>query len=237
VGSAPGLFIDLVIEDAYFNHIQYLTDRFAPDYLIIAIEANELKMNSTEKWDDYKLLISNVKSRIRQEFPVLKISESITLHNLYQPEVSDPDDYINEIVSYANEMDFVAISFHPFFKGQHSKLDFQNAFDFLHENITRPIALAETNHLAEDLSVSAYDLSIEGSECEQNLYLETLITNAQEQNYEYIIWWVHRDFYELWLTFPEELKDIGKLWRNTGLLADDGSKRAAFSTWELVFNK
>jgi hypothetical protein len=179
----------------------------------------------------------NVKSRIQQEYPSLKISESLSLHNLYQPEVLDSEDYIDEIVAYANNMDFVAISFYPFFKGQHSKNDFQKAFDFLHSKITKPIAFSETSHLSEDLSISSYDLFIESSECEQNLYLENLLSNAQKHNYEYVIWWAHRDFYELWLTFPEELKDFGKLWRNTGLVADDGDKKKAYSTWKLVFNK
>jgi hypothetical protein len=228
---------DSKIEDAYFKHVQYLTALFDPDYLIIAIEVNELKINSPSKWDDYKLLIQNVKTRMRQAFPLLKISESLTLHNLYQPNVANPEAYINEMVNYANSMDFVAISFYPFFKELHAKADFQKAFDFLHDKITRPIAFAETSHLAEDLSISSYNLFIEGSECEQNAYLETLLTNAQVQNYEYIIWWAHRDFYELWLTFPEDRKDLGKLWRNTGLITDNGTKRDAFSTWQLVFNK
>jgi hypothetical protein len=228
---------DLKIEDAYFKHINYLTNRFEPDYLIIAIEVNELRIKSPSKWSEYKLLMHNVKSRIQQEYPSLKISESLSLHNLYQPEVLDSEDYIDEIVAYANNMDFVAISFYPFFKGQHSKNDFQKAFDFLHSKITKPIAFSETSHLSEDLSISSYDLFIESSECEQNLYLENLLSNAQKHNYEYVIWWAHRDFYELWLTFPEELKDFGKLWRNTGLVADDGDKKKAYSTWKLVFNK
>ncbi len=238
-GSIPSYnaLNDAVIENAYFKHIQYLATRFQPDYLIIAIEVNELKIKSPPKWEEYKILISNVKARIIQEFPELKISESLTLHNLYQPEVSNPEAYINEMVSYANNMDFAAISYYPFFKGQHTKSDFQEAFDFLHNHINKPIAFSETCHLAQDLSISSYDLFIESSECEQNLYLESLLANAQEQNYEYVIWWTHRDYTELWLTFPDELKDLGKLWRNTGLVTDNGSKRITHTTWNLALNK
>lgn len=238
-GSIPdyNALYDSEIEDAYFKHINYLTNRFEPDYLIIAVEVNELRIKSPSKWNEYKLLMHNVKSRIQQEYPTLRISESLTLHNLYQPDVLNPEEYIAEIVAYANNMDFVAISFYPFFKSQHSKNDFQKAFDFLHANIIKPIAFSETSHLSEDLSVSGYDLFIEGNECEQNLYLESLLSNAQDQNYEYVIWWAHRDFYELWLTFPEELKDLGKLWRNTGLISDDGRNKKAYAIWEMVINK
>ncbi len=228
---------DKEIEDAYFKHVMYLINALQPDYLVLAIEVNILKLKSEIKWKEYKLLIQEVKVRIKQVYPNLKISESISLHDLYQPEVSNPVEYIDEIISYANLMDFVAISYYPFFKQQHSKSEFQEAFDFLHSKINQPIAFVETSHIAENLAVSSFDLSIEGNQCEQNAYLETLLTNAQEQDYKFVIWWAHRDFDALWQTFPEELKDLGKLWRDTGLLEDNGNERHAYSTWKSVFNK
>ncbi|HKK61971.1 MAG TPA: hypothetical protein VJ951_05395, partial [Bacteroidales bacterium] len=131
-----------------------------------------------------------------------------------------------------NQMDFVAISFYPFFKNQNSVNDFQQTFDFLHNRIDKPIAFVETCHLAENLLVTNLNLSISGNEVEQNSYLETLLTNAQEQNYEFVIWWAHRDYDALWETFPPELKDIGKLWRDTGLLDEDGNERVSYTTWK-----
>ena len=228
---------DQEIEDAYFKHVQYLVNALEPDYLVIAIEVNELKIHSESKWNEYKLLIKEVKTRIKLEWPDLKISESITLHNLYQPDVPNPDEYIDELVNYANEMEFVGISYYPFFKGQHTRSEFQQAFDFLHSKINRPLAFVETSHLAENLSVPSFNLFIEGDPCEQNAYLEILLTNAQEQDYEFVIWWAHRDFDELWETFPEELKDLGKIWRDTGLLDENGNERHGYSTWKNVFLK
>ncbi len=238
-GSIPNYTAlnDQVIEDAYFKHVQYLVNQFEPDYLIIAIEVNELLKNAPSKWNEYKLLMANVKARIQSVYPTLTISESITLHNLYQVDVQNPDAFINEVVNYANTMDFVAVSFYPFFKGLNTKAGFQDAFDFLHEKINKPIAFAETSHLSEDLAVDSYNLFIEGNECEQKEYLESLLINAQEQNYKYIIWWAHRDYYELWLAFPEELQDLGKLWLSTGIIDDDGTEKKAYNTWSLVLNK
>ena len=226
---------DQEIEDAYFKHVQYLVNAFQPDYLVIAIEVNELRIKSANKWEEYKLLMGQVKSRIKLEFPNLEISESISLHNLYQPDVPNPEIFIEEIVNYANQLEFVTISYYPFFKGHHSKTEFQQAFDFLHERINRPIAFSETGHIAEDLIVDAFNLNINGSSCEQNAYLETLLTNAQEHNYKFIIWWAHRDFDALWETFPDEVKDVGRLWRDTGLLDENAKEREGFSTWSEVF--
>lgn len=121
---------DAHIETAYFKHLQYITEQLNPEYLIIALEVNELLKNSPDKWDSYKSLMTKVRLRIKEEFPGLKVSESITLHNFYQPDVSNPDEFIDAITTYANNLDFVPISFYPFFKGLSNKEDFQKLLIF-----------------------------------------------------------------------------------------------------------
>lgn len=222
---------DADIKDAYFKHINYLVTEFSPDYLVIAIEVNELRLRSPEKWDGYKRLIQDVKSRMKEVYPDLRISESISLHNLYEPEVSDPTTYVTEIINHMNQMDFVAISYYPFLKNQSSKSAFQETFDFLHANVTPPIAFVETAHIAENLVIPNLNVSIDGNENEQNLYLETLIENADTHDYEFIIWWAHRDFDALWATFPDDIKDLGQIWRDIGLLDENGRARPAYTLW------
>lgn len=225
------------IEDAYFKHLKYITNQLNPDYLIIAIEVNELLKNAPEKWSAYKLLIANIRTRVKQEFPSLIISESITLHNFYQPDVPNPAAFVAEVADYAKSMDFVTISFYPFFKALKTKDDFQDAFDFLHEKVNKPIAIAETGHLSEDLTVESFDLFISGNQSEQKDYLESLIMNAQNHDYEYIIWWTHRDYDELWETFPEAVKDLSKIWISTGIINEDGTKKDAYTIWDIVYHK
>jgi hypothetical protein len=238
-GSIPSYsqLNDIEIEEAYFKHINYLVNQFSPNYLVIAIEVNELRLRAESKWEAYKLLIQNVKTRIKQLHPGLSISESISLHNLYQPDVPNPIDYIDDIVNHINQMDFASISFYPFFKNQRTPEEFQQTFDFLHSRINKPIAFVESSHLAENLSVPNLNIAIAGNDVEQNSYLETLLTNAQEQDYEFIIWWAHRDYDALWETFPEELQDLGKLWRDTGLLDENGNERLSYNTWSTIFEE
>ncbi len=226
---------DTSIKDAYYKHINYLVTKFEPDYFVIAIEVNELRLKSPDKWDSYKSLIVDVKSRIKLLYPDLKVSESISLHNLYEPEVANPESYIEEIFNHANQNDFVAISFYPFLKNLSSKTDFQEILDFLHSNATSPIAFVETAHIAEDMVIPNLNVLINGNEKEQNDYLESLIEYANNQDYKFIIWWAHRDFDALWETFPEEVKNLGQIWRDTGLLSETGTKRPAFLTWFASF--
>jgi len=228
---------DKHIEDAYFKHLKYITDQLNPDYLLVSIEINELLMNAPAKWEGCKLLMANIRSRMRSEFPSLPISESITLHNFYEPGVVDTQDFQNEIANYINELDYAAISFYPYFKNLKTKDDFQKAFDFLHDKVSTKIAFAETGHLSEDLTVTSFDLFISGSQSEQNDYLQTLLLNAQQLDYEYIIWYAHRDYDELWEIFPDDVKDLGKLWISTGIINEDGAEKESYNAWKTVFNK
>lgn len=227
---------DITIEDAYYKHLEYLISKFNPDYLVIAMEVNELKLHSESKWAEYKLLMGNIRGLLKTAYPNLQLSESITLHNWFNPEVSNPSEFISEIGNYINQnLDFCAISFYPFFKGQHTASEFQQAFDFLHAKVTNPIAFVETTHLAENLDINEFDLHIESNECEQKAYLETLLLNAHSHDYAFIIWWAYRDYDKLWKTFPDEYKAIGKLWKNTGLLTQDGKIRPSLIVWKEIF--
>jgi len=56
---------DAAIENAYFNHLEYITNQLNPDYLILTIEVNEGLLYAPEKWAGYKLQMANVRNRIK----------------------------------------------------------------------------------------------------------------------------------------------------------------------------
>lgn len=228
---------DKHIINAYEQHLDYLIGRFNPDYLVFSIEVNDLFKNAPDKWEEYKILADEIRSRMRQSYPDLPLSESLTLHNWYEPDVNSQQEFIEELNTYTENLDFVSVSFYPFFKGLSTRSDFQKPFDFLHSQVNKPIAFVETNHIAETLEVSAFDLNIKSDPCEQKEYLEVLLENAQEHDYEFVIWWAHRDFDRLWEIFPDEVKDLGKIWRDTGLLDEDGIERVAYDVWQQALEK
>jgi hypothetical protein len=229
-------FADEMIEDAYFKHVSYLIDAFNPDYIVLAMEVNELLLSSESKWDEYKQLMESIRARVSQRYPQLLLSESVTLHNWFNPEVPDSDSYLQEISDYVNQFDFVSVSFYPFLKGLKNKNMFQQAFDFLHDQVYRPIAIVETAHIAEWLIIPSLGVLIDGDVCQQQYYLESLLVNAYNYQYEFIIWWSFRDFDKLWETFPPQYRDIGKIWRDTGLIDEQGKQRPAYSIWTEVFS-
>ncbi len=220
------------IENAYFRYLEYLVDRFSPDYLVMAMEVNELKRSNPSKWNEYKLLSDKLRVRLKSKYPTLKLAESFTLHTWYQQST----DFINDVRTQSEKSDFLATSFYAFVMQKHTKAEFQGAFDFLHTQTSKSIAFVETNALAQDLSIpNLNNLFIPSSEAEQNIYLETLLENAQTNNYEFVIWWAHRDYDKLLAYFPKESQDLGSIWRDTGLLDETGKERPAFSTWRKYF--
>ncbi|MEM7658752.1 MAG: hypothetical protein AAF399_21690 [Bacteroidota bacterium] len=219
------------IEKAYFLHLSHLIEQFQPDDLVLSIEANELRINNPDRWPEYQNLIQAVRSRLKQSYPELPMAESFTLHNWLAPEVEDEAEYLADMQAHLQEQDFLAVSFYPYFKGLHDQEDFQRAFDFLHQQTELPIAFVETSHLAENLRIPDLNVDIASDICEQQAYLATLLDNAQRHEYQFVIWWAHRDFDALWATFPEEVKDLGQIWRDTGLLDEGGGERPAMEVW------
>lgn len=224
---------DTHIENAYFDYLVYLVDRFNPNYLVTAMEVNELVNNNPNKWNEYKILGDKLRVRLKAKYPNLKFAESFTLHSWYQQRA----EFVEDIKTYSQKSDFLPISFYAFTMQKHTKAEFQGAFDFLHSQTSKSIAFVETNALAQDLSIPNLNIFITSSEDEQNIYLETLLENAQKQNYEFVIWWSHRDYDKLLAFFPEEMKDLGSIWRDTGLVDENGKERKAFSTWKKNFER
>ena len=228
---------DIHIINAYYKHVHYLVNTLQPDRLVIAIEVNKLLLVNPAKWDEYKLMIAEVKAKIKNDYPSLPISESMMLHVLLDAKSHNLDTYINEIFTYTNQLDFTSISFYPFMNNLHTKINFQSAFDFLHQHTTNTIAFVETGNISKNLVIPNMNIDIQGNETEQRQYLETLCTNAQEHQYCFVIWWTHRDYTALWQTLPPEIQDLGSTWLSTGILKDNGTKRPSYASWRKAFEK
>jgi hypothetical protein len=63
------------------------------------------------------------------------------------------------------------------------------------------------------------------------------LINANKENYEFVIWWAYRDYDALWKTFPAEIKDLGQIWRDTGLKDEAGEDRKSMKVWREIFAK
>lgn len=140
-----------------------------------------------------------------------------------------------DIVNFSRHFDFVPITFHPFASAYSTPKEIQAAFDFLHKNIRKPIAISETAQIAQ--SVPLKDITLVSNQEIQKNYLDILFKNAKKKRYLYISYWAHRDCDALVETFPAALQELGKIIKDTGLIDENGNHRPSFNLWKNEFSK
>ena len=230
-------FNDPAVIAAYTTYCQRMIDLFNPDYLIVGIEVNELLNNTPDKWPGYVEMSQAVQATLKDVYPDLKTSESVTLHKLINSETKDVRAYRQQIRDFVADLDLVAVSFYPLFVGHHTHEQFSSAFDLLREWTDKPLAIAETAHPAETIVAERWNFTFEASPAEQNEYIKVLLERAQSDEFAYVICFTWRDYDELWGTFPDPVKDLGRLWRDTGFVDENDVERDAMRTWRDVLRR
>jgi len=230
-------FNDAVVEKAYFEYCRRMAEFFHPDYLVVGIETNELLNNSPQQWADYRAMSGAVRKKLKAAFPKIPVAESVTLHKLLEKGNRDLEGYRAEIREFVADHDFLAVSFYPFLAGLRTPEEFARALAFLKEFSKQRIAICETGHAAEDIVAETWQLRIPSSPSEQNDYVKALLEAASRDRYLFVNQWCWKDFDELWRSFPAEVKDLGRIFRDTGLVDEQNRERAAFRTWVSHFKR
>ncbi len=230
-------FDNLDVGKAYINYCIWMVKTFKPDYFILGIETNEYLKNTPTDWDNYHAFSKRVHKEIKRHFPTLLLSESVTLHQLMDPKQPNAESYRTKIKAFIAEQDFMAVSYYPFFMGLKSYADISRTLDAFRGYTKKPIAIAETGQPAQNLDIDVYNLHFPLTPADQNSYMKTLLEHARKDKYLFVIWWAHRDFDALWETFPAAVKDLGRCWRDIGLLDDTGKPRPAYIEWKKTLAK
>ena len=230
-------FSDPIVKKAYLNYCQRMVDNFHPDYFIIGIETNELLRNTPQEWDHFVEFSKYMHGELKKKFPRLPMAQSVTLHVLLDKKLPNLEQYQKRIETFISDYDFNAISFYPFFMGLHYYDEFVVALRAIRQFGEKPIAISETGHPAEPIVAKTWNLNIPSSPEEQNEFIKALLNQAQADKYLFVTQFACRDYDELWKTFPEEVKDLGRLWRDTGLVDENNNKRLACQTWVSVLAK
>lgn len=237
-GTVPDLrFGSPKLIDAYYTYCEKMVSLFKPDYLLIGIESNELLKKQPQLWKEYLIFSSEVFSRLKKKYPSLPISQSVTLHVLINPEVKTPTEYRRKISSFTRGFDFFGVSFYPHFLAYKTEKQFQSAFDYLHKFTRKPIAFTETANIAETVDIPKYKIVLESTPAAQKDYLETLFTNAHKKQYLFVSWWAHRDCDKLVDIFPAQVRDLGRIFQDTGIVDEEGRQRPSYKVWQNEFRK
>ena len=164
-------------------------------------------------------------------------------------------DESNEGFNYASQLiqfsDFVGLSAYSYISisssqnGNTNPENFPaNYFEkFIALDLNKPIAFAETAYIAENLVIPYYNLNKQGNENWQKLYLEKVLELCNSKRAKLFIWFCPKDYDALITTFQNqgvndvETVNILKLWRDTGLIDENGNSRASYYSWLAWMNK
>lgn len=223
-------FNDPIVMKAYSNYCLRAAEFFQPDYFAIGIEVNELFHNARKMWQPFLELYMNTYSELKKSYPDLPIFTTLTLHNLTNQGWEDLEEQQAEIKKFLEHNDVAGISYYPFMAGQSEKP--VEMFDWIRSFTDKPLAITETGFPAEDIILKTYDVEISGTPEKQQIYFETLLDRAKQDNYLFVISFLYRDYDQLW----EKIKDMAPeafiVWKDCGLLDENGAERPAYEVWK-----
>jgi len=224
-------FSDPEIIKAYLNYCIFMIDKFEPKYFAYGIEVNMLGKHDPVVFKDYLVLVESTYASLKSSYPDLPLFLTIQLET-FNNDFENQKEIIESLLPYT---DFIAISSYPFG-------NFTDPDDIPDEWFSRlyamapdkPVAIAETAFLAEDLSLDIFDGYIaEGNQKYQVRYLDLLFSEMADIDCRFITWFVIRDYDQLWIAMEEQgVDNIFKSWRDTGLIDEQGNPRLALGYWD-----
>ncbi len=229
---------DPKIITAYVNYVSWLIDQFQPVYVNYGVESNVSLWNASA-FNLYKDFLSKVYPPLKAKYPSLPFFISFI--------VDESNDGFNNAAQLLPYTDFIGLSAYPYVTVSSSaggntdpKLFPINYFEkFIHLAPSKPLAIAETGYIAEDLVIPSFNLTKQGNENWQKDYLEMICQLCNKNKATLLIWFCHKDYDagNIYLRSHGLYMDLFGLWEDTGLLNEAGKERPAYQSWLQWINK
>ena len=226
---------DSIIKRAYLNYCRSAIEFFSPDYFAIGIEVNELIHNTPAMWTQFVELYKYVYADLKKSHPDLPIFATFSLHNLTNYGWSDLKDVQDKTRDFLQYVDMVGISYYPFMASQSYKPT--EIFDWLRDFTDKQIAISETGYPSEDIILKSFNLVLPGSPESQKIFYETLLERAEQDNYVFVVSFLYRDYDKLWDKIKSSVPEFFVIWKDCGLLDEDGKEKIVFAIWKTYFSK
>ncbi len=223
---------DPAVKQSYLNYAESVISFFAPDYLAIAVEANELYFNNSPAWADFTELYIETYTALKLRHPDLPVFFTSSLHAMNQMR-KDSDLVWNELSMLWNYSDIAAFSFYPYMQ---YPLDLKDPVAILRkvrDYTDKAVAISESGYPAQTIEYPGLH-HIPADERLQGEMLFRMLIQAYVDKYVFYVAWAHRDFDQLMTTL--HLPIVSALWRDTGLLSETGEARFSSQIWDAFYN-
>jgi len=228
---------DPVVMKAYLSYCRRMLQIFEPNYLAIGIEVNEIHKAGKDKWLAYATLHRHVYQALKTDHPNLPIFASFTLHGMLNETGPSREAMVTGFSQIMPFNDVVAVSFYPFIRGGTTDID--GCLRWLTDHYSgynKPYAFVEVGEPAEQLKLASSGLVIDGTLKKQAAFYETLLSFARSHEVRFVISFVHRDYDALWEKIKGNTPEAFMVWRDCGLLDEDGKPRPAYAVWKRYFD-
>lgn len=227
-------FDDEVVIKAYLKYCKRIIDEVNPDYFGYGIEINASFVKGSKAFNDYIVFAEAVYKDLKETYPTLPIFLSFQDQS-FNKSKSELLEVTRTLLPFT---DIIALSTYPYWMYDHPTRDANP--DHIDENWmseirnldpSKPFVISETGYCAEDMNLDEVNVSIKGNSEWQEQYATKLFDKANKLNAEFIIWFVYRDYDQLY----EAVDDppfIFKVWKDIGLKDGDGNKRKIHNTWD-----
>lgn len=225
-------FDDPVVKHAYLSYAESAINFFEPDYLAIAIGANELVFNTSLEWQDFVELYIETYAALKLADPEPPVFFTSSLHTLNQS-IENTEDAWSAMSLLWNYAYIAAFSYNPFMQ---YPLDMSNPvaiLDSAREHTDKSLSISESGYPAERIYFPGLG-HIPAIETLQALVLFRMLIKAYLDEHVFYAVWAHRDFDQLMTTL--DLPAYRLLWRDTGLLSETGEKRYSPILWDAFYN-
>ena len=230
-------FDDDAVVSAYLSYCRRAIESLKPDYLAIGVEVNELYHNGFGHWDAYTRLHRQVYEALKQDHPDLPIFVTFTLHNMRNAGWADRAEMLSAFRELMPYNDVVAISFYPFMAQLSG--DVVDCLEWVVETFGefgKPYAITECGEPAETLVLEEAGITIPSGEADQSRVVSEVLAFANAHDFEFLIWYLSRDYDALWERIRAGAPEFFKAWKDCGLLAGDGESRPAREVWDEYFS-
>ena len=228
-------FDDPVVKKAYMEYVRRAVKKFRPDYINIGIEIDGMA-RSASRWRQYEALFDHVRSRLRTEFPELKVGAEFILQALMKRSISE------RVKPLVERSDFLCLSFYPYGSSFGEKFGYpplgaapamwRKPLQWVRGYTDKPIAICETGFISKDIDMPTYGLHMQGSEELQRQFTRDIVRTAKEDDYLFVIWFVAIDYDRLYEKLPKNAAtEVYRLWQNIGLLDGNLKPKPAWQEW------
>lgn len=215
-------FKDRKLRDAFIAYVTYVARNYQPEYLALGVEVNMLYDRNPDQFDAFLELYREAYAQAKATSPNTKVFPTFQLEDLEGNfgRVHPPQWEMLEL--FDGQMDVLAISTYPYRTELRSASELRvDYYAQLRDRWEGEIVISETAHASAPVEGQ---ISI-GSEEDQQVFLERILSDAEEHGFSAVIWFAALD-----PSFASQ--GTALVFRDIGLRRSDGSNKLAWSTWE-----